>query len=156
MRVSGYLKPDCFRLDLPAMEKGEALRFMAETLVRCAAIPAGDPEEIANGLLERERSQSTAFGGGIAMPHCFSARFDGYLITVFRSLEGIGFDAFDGEPVRVFFVLFGHTSLGRLHLELMARMAQLLRDTPLLKEILAAESPHDVVAAFERAEAASL
>lgn len=82
--------------------------------------------EIYSSLLAREKLGSTALGGGIAIPHCriSSCReATGSLLTL---SEPIDFDAPDGQPVDLLFVLLVPGEAHQEHLNILAGLAKLL------------------------------
>ena len=82
-----------------------------------------DAESVYKALLNREKLGSTALGGGIAIPHCRipeCADSAGCLITL---AEGIDFNAPDGLPVDLVFVLLVPTKATEQHLNVLAQLA---------------------------------
>lgn len=108
--------------------KKQALQELSER----ASVIAGLPErEIFDALLQRERLGSTGVGGGIAIPHGKIARVP-RMLGVFARLERpIDFEALDGEPVDLIFLLLAPASAGADHLKALSRVARALRDSNL-------------------------
>ena len=78
--------------------------------------------------MQRERLGSTGIGNGIAIPHGKLARLE-RLFGVFARLERpIDFEALDGQPVDLMFLLLAPEGAGADHLKALARIARLLRD----------------------------
>ena len=85
-------------------------------------------DEVYGNLLARERLGSTALGDGIAIPHCRVSRCSqavGALVTLDR---GIDFDAPDGKPVDMLFLLLAPEEAQQEHLNILAGLARLLGD----------------------------
>ena len=79
-------------------------------------------------LMQRERLGSTGIGGGIAIPHGKLARLD-RLFGLFSRLERpVDFEALDGQPVDLLFLLLAPEAAGADHLKALAQVARLLRD----------------------------
>ena len=99
----------------------------------------GLPErEIFETLLQRERLGSTGIGHGIAIPHGKLPKVE-QLFGVFGRLERpIDFEALDGEPVDLVFVLIAPESAGADHLKALARVARALRDQRVTQKLRAA------------------
>ena len=83
--------------------------------------------------MDREELGSTGIGQGVAVPH---ARHDAVteLIGGFgRSKKGIAFDALDGEPVYILFLLLSSKGASSAHLESLAYISRLVRDDKYIK-----------------------
>lgn len=113
---------------LPSMKvntKKQALQELSEKAAQISGIPA---REIFDSLLQRERLGSTGVGNGIAIPHGKLAKA-GRIFGVFARLERpIDYDALDGAPVDLIFLLIAPESAGADHLKALARTARILRD----------------------------
>jgi PTS system nitrogen regulatory IIA component len=86
-------------------------------------------------LMQRERLGSTGIGNGIAIPHGKLARLE-RLFGVFARLERpIDFEALDGQPVDLVFLLLAPEGAGADHLKALARIARLLRNTEVAQKL---------------------
>ncbi len=150
MKLTQYIKPECFVPLLAEKTREEALRRMVRVLAEKGIVKNED--DIFAHLLERESIQSTAVGNGIAIPHCFSDQVADLVITVARAPQGIGFDSFDGAPTRVIFLLLGNRDGHGLHLKALARIARLIKSTAFIEKIIAADTVEAMVRAFEEEE----
>ncbi|HEY9594896.1 MAG TPA: PTS sugar transporter subunit IIA, partial [Spirochaetia bacterium] len=119
MKLTQYIRPECFLPDLPERTREDALRRIVHAVAEKGHIK--DEAAVYARLMERENIQSTAVGNGIAIPHCFTEDVADLLITVARSRNGIEFDSFDGRPTRVIFLLMGNRQEHSLHLKALAR-----------------------------------
>jgi PTS system nitrogen regulatory IIA component len=135
MDLGDLLKPEGVFASLRVKNKKQALQELA---VRAARITGLDERQIFDALLQRERLGSTGVGRGIAIPH---ARIAGLarIAAVFAQLdEPIDFDALDGEPVDLVFVLLAPEHAGADHLKALARISRVLRDPQTLEKLRAA------------------
>lgn len=97
--------------------------------------------EIFDALLQRERLGSTGVGAGIAIPHGKLAKAQ-TIFGVFARLERpLDFEALDGAPVDLIFLLVAPESAGADHLKALARIARMLRDTSLATKLRATRDP---------------
>jgi PTS system nitrogen regulatory IIA component len=125
MPLSDLLAPKAVVSALKASDKKETIQGLA---ARLGTLIRRDPNEIFEVLLQRERLGSTGIGGGVAIPHAKLPKLE-KLVGVFARLENpIDFDALDGEPVDLVFVLLAPEAAGADHLKALARIARLLRD----------------------------
>jgi PTS system nitrogen regulatory IIA component len=88
--------------------------------------PELKPGDIFSSLLAREKLGSTALGDGIAIPHCRINECSAALGTLITLEEPIDFDAPDGKPVDILFVLLVPTEAHQEHLTILGGLAQLL------------------------------
>lgn len=98
-----------------------------------------NPEAMLQVLLERERLGSTGIGDGIAIPHGKVPGLDQIVVSFGRSREGIEFDAMDGRPVQLFFLLMAPENSAGGHLKALARISRMLRDQNFRKNLLEAK-----------------
>jgi PTS system nitrogen regulatory IIA component len=106
--------------------KKALLEAIAEQASQITSLPS---RLIFDTLLQRERLGSTGIGGGIAIPH---GKFEGLdrLVGLFARVEKpIAFDALDGEPVDLVFVLMAPEAAGADHLKGLAKVARALRNS---------------------------
>lgn len=132
MKLGSILSSDGIAGGLKANSKKQALQELAALAARGAEVGERD---IFDSLLQRERLGSTGIGNGIAIPH---GRFTqvSRLTGVFARLEKpIDFEAVDGLPVDLVFVLLAPEDAGADHLQGLAKIARLLR-TPSIAQAL--------------------
>ena len=151
MKLTQYIRPECFLVDLPEKGREDALRRIVHAVAVKGLIK--DEKDVFARLMERENIQSTAVGNGIAIPHCFTDEVPDLIITVARSREGLEFDSFDGKPTQVVFLLMGNRQEHSLHLKALARIARLIKSTSFIDKIVASTTVQDMVQAFEQEEA---
>ena len=124
-RLDRFLSAKAFAQDLKAVTSGEAIRDLA----RLAAATAGlDEQSVASAVLEREAQGATGIGENVAVPH---ARIDGLkqpVVAVGISEGGIDFDAPDGEPARLIFLLLTPRDDDGAQLEILADIARKFGD----------------------------
>ena len=125
MEIVDILAEDFVVTSLKATSKKQALEDLAQ---KAAAGTGLQKREIFVVLLERERLGTTGVGSGIAIPH---GKIDGLdkLFGCFVRLEDpVDFDAIDGKPVDLIFLLLAPESAGADHLKALARISRVLRD----------------------------
>jgi PTS system nitrogen regulatory IIA component len=124
---------------LPALKAKNKKQALQELAARAAEISGRSDREIFETLLQRERLGSTGIGRGVAIPHGKLAKLD-HLVGLFARLEKpIDFDALDGEPVDLLFLLLAPEGAGADHLKALARIARLLRDEKVAEKLRAAD-----------------
>ncbi len=132
MDLGDLLKPEGVFSGLKVKTKKQALVELAQ---RAARVTGLEERLVFDTLLQRERLGSTGVGRGIAIPH---ARVPGLkrIAAIFAQLdEAIDFEAPDGEPVDLLFVLLAPEHAGADHLKALARISRLLRDASALEKL---------------------
>jgi PTS system nitrogen regulatory IIA component len=125
MALIDLLSPEGILSALRVNGKKQALQEMSERAAQVSGLPA---REIFDALLQRERLGSTGVGDGIAIPHGKLAKCT-RIFGIFARLErAIDFEALDGLPVDLIFLLIAPESAGADHLKALAGIARVLRD----------------------------
>ncbi|HVX92364.1 MAG TPA: PTS IIA-like nitrogen regulatory protein PtsN [Xanthobacteraceae bacterium] len=120
---------------IPALKVNGKKQAIQELAARAAALTGLGEREIFETLLQREKLGSTAVGNGIAIPHGKLAKLD-RLFGLFARLDRpIDFDALDGQPVDLIFLLLAPESAGADHLKALARVARLLRSQDVARKL---------------------
>lgn len=120
---------------MPTLRAGNKKQALHDVAVKASELLDIGDREIFEVLLQRERLGSTGVGGGIAIPHGKLPGMD-QLFGVFARLERpIDFQAMDGEPVDLMFVLLAPESAGADHLKALAQIARFLRDPRLVQSL---------------------
>jgi PTS system nitrogen regulatory IIA component len=126
------------RAVLPALKVKNKKQALQELAAHAANACGRSEREIFDTLLQRERLGSTGIGRGVAIPHGKLPKLE-HLIGLFARLEKpVDFDALDGEPVDLIFLLLAPEGAGADHLKALARIARLLRDEKMAEKLRAA------------------
>ena len=134
MPLADLIAPDAVFPMLRASSKKQALQELAQ---QAGAMIDRDPRDILETLLQRERLGSTGVGNGIAIPHGKLPKLD-KLVGLFARLEKpIDFEALDGQPVDLVFLLLAPEAAGADHLKALARVARMLRDPDTVEKLRA-------------------
>ena len=113
---------------LPALKVSGKKQALQELAAHAAMITGLGERLIFDTLLQRERLGSTGIGNGIAIPHGKLPQIQ-HLTGLFARLDkAVDFEAVDGEPVDLVFVLLAPEDAGADHLKALARTARVLRD----------------------------
>ena len=149
MALPDFLREDLIFLDLHPKDMRECLELMVSLAAARGVI--ADLADALTRLLERERTMSTGMGGGVAVPHAKSEKCRDMVVAMGRVTDGVDFKAIDGRPVRIVFLLLGPPDSTRLHVDLLARIAYLVKTPGTLDTILSATGTRQVMEAL-RAE----
>lgn len=138
MTLTDLLSPQAVISPLRANSKKQALLELSQHAASLTGLP---DRELYEALLQRERLGSTGIGDGIAIPH---GRMPGIgrLVGLFARLDKpIDFEALDGQPVDIVFVLIAPEGAGADHLKALARVARVLRNQTVLEQIRKIRDP---------------
>ena len=110
MKLADFVVPEAIIPDLRAGTKEEAVREMVDALHAAGCLGEADRESVVKGILGREQLGSTGIGDGVAMPETRLPAVARLVGSIARSRSGIEFDALDGEPVQIFFLVLSPSS----------------------------------------------
>jgi nitrogen PTS system EIIA component len=134
MKIADFLSPNNVTIDIAAADKQKLLQTLAQ---KAGAIVAVPPDHILAELHKREELGSTGVGGGVALPHARFQQVAEPIGLLVRLRKAIDFDAVDGEPVDlVFLLLLPETGEGK-QLGALALISRKLRNpeiTTMLRE----------------------
>jgi mannitol/fructose-specific phosphotransferase system IIA component (Ntr-type) len=150
--LSELLSAERVKVPLDSRTKSEVL----EELVRLVSPDRQDMDTSAvlASVRERETVLSTGIGGGVAIPHGKTPTVDQLVLAAGVSRTPIDFDALDGKPVQLFFLLVGPESAAGAHVKALSRISRLLRRESLRAGLLAAESAEEFLRVVRASEAA--
>ena len=136
MDLGDLISPDSV---FPSLKVKNKKQLLHELSGRAARITGLEERDIFDTLLQRERLGSTGLGQGIAIPH---GKFAGLkrIVGIFARLaEPIDFDAVDGDPVDIVFLLLAPEGAGADHLKALARISRLLREGSAVEKLRASK-----------------
>ncbi len=120
---------------LPALKVNNKKQVIQELAVRAAELTGQNGRAILEILLQREKLGSTAVGNGVAIPHGKMPKL-GRLFGLFARLaRPVDFEALDGQPVDLVFLLLAPEAAGADHLKALARVARLLRGPEIARKL---------------------
>ncbi len=132
MPLADIVAPNAIIPVLRATSKKQALQDLA---ARAAGLSGQNERSIFEILTQREKLGSTGVGSGIAIPHGKLAKLS-KLFGLFARLERpVDFEALDGQPVDLIFLLLAPEGAGADHLKALARIARLLRDSDVARKL---------------------
>lgn len=146
MKLSTFTRAKLVDLALPARSKDEILSSMARLIAKSPSVTDG--ARFLTDVQAREELVTTGVGYGVAFPHAKSTVVRNVVFAFARTAEDVSFDALDGNPVRLIFLIAApkESEPSGVYLNLMARLSFLMRDEKNRSALLAAES---VGAVFE-------
>jgi nitrogen PTS system EIIA component len=138
MNIARFLSPPDVAIEAHARDKLELLRELSSRAASALKLPAGD---VVTEIKRRDELGSTGIGGGVAIPH---ARFRevrkpfGLLVRLKQPIE---FEAIDGQPVDIIFLLLLPAASQLDQLNALAAVARKLQDPEILRKLRLATTP---------------
>ncbi|MDA0839274.1 MAG: PTS sugar transporter subunit IIA [Planctomycetota bacterium] len=149
-RLSGYLDPNLIDTDIRAASKEEALRDLLNRMEANGRIKSADDLLVA--FLNREKMMTTGIGNGLAVPHIHTSLVEEFCMAFGHCRQGIDYDALDGEPVYLIFMIAAVEETSRKHVRLVSTLMRLLVMPGVLDAIREAETPEGIIKVFRNAE----
>ncbi len=134
MKLGDLLKKEALIPNLKAHDKKGVLDEFSEYAHTLA--PQLEKETVLNILLNREQLGSTAVGNGVAIPHGKVPGLDNIISIFGRSEKGVDFQAHDEKMTQLFFVLLAPESAIGNHLQALARLSRLLKDSRIREKLI--------------------
>jgi PTS system nitrogen regulatory IIA component len=134
MNMKDVLRESCVITNLAGSTKTEVLSELVQSFKEAGLIDNVD--EAVNVVLDREKLGSTGIGDGIAIPHGKMKGIDRILCAFGKSKEGIDYDAVDGKPAHIFFLLLAPEESAGLHIQMLSRISRILRDQTFRKQLV--------------------
>lgn len=150
MDLGDIVRPEGIKIDLDVSSKKQALQELSDL---AAELTGHSARTIFDTLLQRERLGSTGLGRGIAIPHIKLADLDGIVCLFAHLKEPIDFEAIDGEPVDLMFLLLAPEHASGDHLKALSRISRLMRAPSALDDLRQARSADDVKKILSRVDA---
>ena len=151
MQITAFLDKENIRLNQLAMEKKALLAAMIQDLAASGVLT--DADACLDAVLAREMQCSTGVGHGIAIPHCKGVGVAHTAIGVVTVPNGMDYEALDGNPVQLIFLIVTQEGSEQDHVEVLARLSRLLLLPEISQKLLAATDADAFLEAVQAGEA---
>lgn len=144
-----YFRPELFLPDLKSNNKLSLLEELVEPLVTHGFVKSKGI--ILETLSKRETLGSTGIGIGVAIPHCRTLAVSNVHIVVGLSKNGVEFNARDGKPVHLFFLIVAPpVDQANVYLPILGKIVELVRNSKLRQAMMKADSFDSFIKLLER------
>ncbi|MDY4553674.1 MAG: fructose-specific PTS transporter subunit EIIC [Streptococcus hyointestinalis] len=150
MKIQDLLNKNVMIMDLKATTKEAAIDEMITSLVDNGVVT--DFDMFKTGIMNREAQTSTGLGDGIAMPHSKNAAVKEPTVLFAKSSAGVDYEALDGQPVYLFFMIAAPDGANDTHLAALAELSKYLLKPGFADQLKKATTPDQVIATFNDAE----
>jgi PTS system nitrogen regulatory IIA component len=134
MKIVEMLKKEFIATSLQSKDKEDVLSELSSLFTHGNV--KFNHAAMVKALLEREKLGTTGIGEGIAIPHGKLADLDDMYVAFGKSDAGIPFEAMDGKPVHLFFLLVAPEQSTGQHLKTLAKLSRMLKDVQFRKHLM--------------------
>ena len=124
MRLTEILKPQNIKVPLTAKTKTEAIGELVTVLAESGDI--SDAKKVLDAVLEREATRTTGIGNGLAIPHGKCSGTKDLVMAIGKAATPIDFQAIDGRPVTIIWLLASPPDKTSSHIHALARISRLM------------------------------
>ena len=146
MALIDLITEDVIRVPMTSRTKLEVIHELAQLVADAGKVD--DVDRVVDALLERERKGSTGLESGIAVPHSKIDLASGLVLAIGIAPDGIDFDALDGEPSKLFFLLLAPPDQSGPHIEALSEIAKLTQSKAFCRALIGSANPAEVVELF--------
>ncbi len=150
MKVSELLKSEFIISDLKGESKEEIINELIDLFKNDPRVE--DIEKVRSAVLDREKVMSTGVGKGFAIPHGKTNAVKEIVGAFGKIKDGIDYDALDGNPVNLVFLLVGKDNLISTHIKLLSRISRLMNKDDFRHRLKEASSADEIVKLFSEEE----
>lgn len=166
MNLSRYMTEATVKLEMttevePRPENGSVEKWrlrvkeaVLEELVEMldAGTRVGNRSKLLIDFVNREKKATTGIGMGVAIPHIRSMQAKEFMLGFARSSQGYEFEALDGQPVHMFFIMAAPPYDDSLYLKAFKSLAEMLQYESFREELMSVQSPGEVIRALRAME----
>ncbi|OQM45805.1 PTS fructose transporter subunit IIA [Anoxybacillus sp. UARK-01] len=152
MKITDLLTEETIVLEAKARTKEEIIDELAQTLEQAGVLH--DLKAFKEAVLLREAQSTTGIGDGIAIPHAKTSAVARPAVAFGRSNPGIDYDALDGKPSHLFFMIAAPDGADHTHLEALARLSSMLMDAAFRSRVESASTKEELLSVIKEKEAA--
>jgi mannitol/fructose-specific phosphotransferase system IIA component (Ntr-type) len=153
MQICGLLTEKTIKVALESDEKESAVAELLELLV--VAGDVSDRDGAYDAVMDRESKATTGIGAGVGVPHAKHESIEHLCLALGLAPQGVEFDAIDGEPVTLIFLILAEPDNPGPHVQTLAQVARLCQTPGFTRQLQNAGSADEalrIIAEFEEAQ----
>ena len=152
MRLTEILKPQNIKVPLAAGTKAEAIGELVSVLADNGELT--DAKKVLDAVLEREATRTTGIGNGLAIPHGKCNGTDHLVMAIGRPGTPVDFQAIDGRPVNLIWLLSSPPDKTGPHIHALARISRLMTIDRFRQALAQAKTPDEIYQSIVQQESA--
>ena len=141
MRITDLLSKEAIELNVEAKDKNDIIDKMTLLMKKTGRI--NNLEEYKKLVLKREEEGSTGVGEGIAIPHGKGDCVTEPGLVAMVVPNGVEYDALDGKPVNLLFMIAAPNTSDNVHLDVLSRLSTMLMDSEFKNKLISAKSKEE-------------
>ena len=141
MRITDLLSKDGIELNVNAKDKNDIINKMTKLMLKTGRIT--DLNAYTELVLKREEEGSTGVGEGIAIPHGKGDCVTEPGLVAMVVPNGVEYDALDGKPVNLLFMIAAPNTSDNVHLDVLSRLSTMLMDADFKNKLISAKSKEE-------------
>lgn len=149
MRITDLLKKQAIQLGASPSDKRAAIDLLVSLHEKSGNLK--DAAAYKKGILAREDMGTTAIGMEVAIPHAKSEAVKAPALSAITVPGGVDYGSPDGEPCKLLFMIAATTD-GDVHLEVLARLMQMLMHEDFTAKLKAAKTPDEFLKIIDEQE----
>lgn len=150
MKICEILRPEMIIPEFSGQNKEEIINELVDLFDGDKRIK--DLEKVRVAVLEREKIMSTGVGNGFAIPHGKTPAVKEIVAAFGKTNNAVDFQALDGNPVNLVFLLVGKDNLVGPHIKLLSRISRMMNKEEFRNKLLAASTKEEIYEIFEEEE----
>ncbi|MCH8033213.1 MAG: PTS sugar transporter subunit IIA [Bacteroidetes bacterium] len=111
-----------------------------------------DIEKVRTAILDREKIMSTGVGKGFAIPHGKTNAVNDVIAAFGKTTRDIDYDALDGDPVHLVFLLVGRDDMVSKHIKLLSKISRLMNKDEFRERLINSNSKEEIINIFKEEE----
>lgn len=140
MKLSDVIRRECIQVNGVFQDKAMVLCEIAALARKSPLCRNVTEETILEALQERETLGSTAFGNGVAIPHCRLRNVRDFVVGLISIPQGVDFEASDHKKVHLIVFIIAPIADNTTHIRLLSSISQALQDAATVKKMIAAKT----------------
>jgi len=138
MKLTELLRSECIRVGSTVDDKAMALCDIAALAKKSAILKNVSEEAILEAMQERETLGTTAFGHGIAIPHCRMKGVRDFVVGLLTVPAGVEFESEDAQKVHLLVFIISPQKSDNAHIRLLSTVSQALQDASVVRKMIEA------------------
>ena len=150
MKISDLLKEKYILTEFKSKDKEEIINEMIDLFNDDERVT--NLEEVRKCVLDREKIMSTGVGKGFAIPHGKTNSVNDIIAAFGKTNKPVEYNALDGKPVQLIFLMVGQEKLVGSHIKLLSRISRIMNNDEFRIKLLEAKTKEEIFNAFENEE----
>lgn len=146
MALIDLISADIVKVPLESTTKSDVIAELVDVLV--AAKRVENRDNVIEAVMKRENLGSTGLEKGIAVPHAKTDQVSKLTLAIGISFKGVEFNAIDGKPSKVFFLMLASPDQSGPHIEALSEIARMTRSETFCRMLSTVASAKEVVDLF--------